>query len=204
MHGQLFIPRTGAASHSALIFVRGKDDIVFPVDYDRLLSAFANHVVLVLNPRAVDYPMDNFRTAATKMTAALLGGTLESMQLWDVLRSIDFLTEDEKLNLSSISIYGRKDMSVLAIYAAALDKRVTRAIVDDPPGSHWTGPPFLHVLRYTDVAEVAGAVAPRELVSLTPLPAEFQYATGIYRLYGATGRIRQANSLGEALRVWER
>ena len=28
-----------------------------------LLSAFTTHVVLVLNPRAVDYPMDNFRAA---------------------------------------------------------------------------------------------------------------------------------------------
>ena len=52
VHGQLFIPRNGKARHPALIYVKGKDDIIFSVDYDHLLSAFTNHVVLVLNPRA--------------------------------------------------------------------------------------------------------------------------------------------------------
>ena len=53
--------------------MKGKDDIVYDVDYDNLLSAFPHHVVLVLHPRGTDYPMNNFRMASTKMTAALLG-----------------------------------------------------------------------------------------------------------------------------------
>ena len=81
VQGQLFLPKNRTGPHPALIFARGKDDIIFSVDYDRLLSAFANHVVLVVNPRAADYPMDNFRVAATQMSAALLGSTIESMQL---------------------------------------------------------------------------------------------------------------------------
>ncbi len=203
VHGQLFVPRNGKLRHPALIYVRSKDDIVFSVDYDRLLSAFANHVVLVLNPRAVDYPMDNFRTASTKMTAALLGGTLESMQIWDVLRSIDYLVEGEKLNLSSISLYGRKYAGALAIHAAALDDRISRVILDDPPGSHWQGPALLNVLRITDLPEVAALVAPREIVSLTPLPQSFDYTSSIYRLYGKRSAIREAASLAQALKVWE-
>ena len=203
VHGQLFIPRNAKTSHPALIYVKAKDDIVFSVDYDHLLSAFANHVVLVLNPRAVDYPMDNFRTAATKMTAALLGGTLESMQLWDILRSVDYLVDGEKLNLSSISIYGRKHMGALALYAAAMDNRVSRVILDDPPGSHWQGPALLNVLRITDLPEVAALVAPREIVSLTPLPEDYRYTSSIFGLHGRSDRIREVKSLGEALRVWE-
>jgi len=203
VHGQLFVPRDGKTSHPALIYVKGKDDIVFPVDYDHLLSAFPNHVVLVLNPRAVDYPMDVGRTSITKMTVALLGGTLETLQLWDVLRSIDYLTDDQKLALNSISVYGRKHMGGLAIHAAALDKRIGRVILDDPPASHWQGPALLNVLRHTDLPEVAGMLAPRELVSLTPLPEGFAYTRSIYRLHGKAGSIRQAASLGEALKVWE-
>jgi cephalosporin-C deacetylase-like acetyl esterase len=203
VHGQMFVPRNAKTRRPALIYVKGLDDIIFSVDYDHLLSAFNNHVVLVLNPRAVDYGMDVNRTSVTKMTVALLGGTLESLQLWDILRSVDYLVEEEKLDLSSISVYGRKYMGGLALHAAAIDSRISRVILDDPPASHWQGPALLNVLRITDLPEVAGLVAPREIVSLTPLPDAYRYTRSIFGLYGKSGSIRQAASLGEALRVWE-
>jgi cephalosporin-C deacetylase-like acetyl esterase len=203
VHLQLFIPRNGKASHPALVFVKGKDDIIFSVDYDRLLSAFADHVVLVLNPRAVDYPMDVNRTSVTKMTIPLLGGTLESMQLWDILRSVDYLMDEEKLSLGSISVYARGQMGGLALHAGAIDGRISRVILDDPPASHWQGPALLNVLRITDLAEVAAMMAPREIVSLTPLPDAYSYTRSIFSLHGKSDSIRQAASLGEALRVWE-
>lgn len=203
VQAQLFVPRNGRHAHPALIYIRDKDDLIYPVDYDNILSTLQTHVVLVLNPRGVDYPMDNFRTASTRMSAGLLGTTLESMQLWDTLRAIDYLVEHEKISLTGISIYGRRNMGVLGLYAAALDERVTRVILDDAPGSHWTGPPFLHVLRHTDIAEVAGMVAPREIVSLTRLPAEFDLTRSIYALTGVADSLRAADALGEALRTWE-
>lgn len=200
VHGQLFVPRNGKPSHPALIYVKGKEDIIFSVDYDHLLSAFRDHVVLVLNPRAVDYPMDVNRTSVTKMSIALLGSTLESMQLWDLLRSVDFLQEQAKL--TSISVYGRRQMGALAIYAAALDTRISQVILDDPPASHWQGPSFLHVLRHTDLPEVSALVAPREIVSLTAFPQSFQYTNGLLRFTPGSAPLREAASLADALRVW--
>jgi hypothetical protein len=143
------------------------------------------------------------RTASTKMEAALLGGTLESMQLWDILRSVDYLIDEEKLNLRAISVYGRKQMGGLAIHAAARDSRITRVILDDPPSSHWQGPALLNILRITDLPEVAGMIAPREIVSITPMPEAYRYTRAIYSLFGKLDSMRQAASLGEALRVWE-
>lgn len=204
VHGQLFIPRNGKTSHPALVFVKGREDNVFSVDFDRLLSAFQDHVVLVLNPRAVDYAMDVNRESVTKMTVALLGGTLETLQLWDILRSIDYLTEGEQLRLNSVSVYARREMGGLALHAAAQDPRITRVILDDPPGSHWQGPALLNVLRTTDLAEVAGMVAPREIVSLTRLPQQYGLTRSIYQLHGRSESIREAASLGEALKVWEK
>lgn len=205
VHGQLFVPRGGnGKSYPALIYVRGEDDIVYPVDYDNILSALGNHVVLILKPRAVDYRMDNFRLAATKMSMGLLGTTLESMQLWDLLRSVDYLIEDEKLSLSAISVYGRKNMSAVAFYAGALEERIIRVIVDEPPESHWSGPAFLNVLRYTDLPEAAALVAPREIVSLTRWPSAFDFTRHVARLYGKPQHIREARAVGDALRVWER
>jgi cephalosporin-C deacetylase-like acetyl esterase len=199
VHGQLFVPRDGKATHPALIYVKGAQDIIYPVDYDLLLSALTTHVVLVLNPRAVDYPMDNYRMATAKMTLALLGGTIESMQVWDIQRAVDFLLEQGKL--SGISVYGRKNMGALALHAAALDDRITRVIIEDVPPSHWQGPPLLNVLRLTDLPEVAALVAPREIVSLTPLPGSFGYTSLIYKLYGKS--LREASALAPALRVWQ-
>ena len=199
VHGQLFVPRDGKPKHPALIYVKGAQDIIYPVDYDLLLSALTTHLVLVLNPRAVDYPMDNYRMATTKMTLALLGGTIESMQVWDIQRAVDYLLEQGKL--SGVSVYGRKNMSALALHAAALDDRITRVIIEDVPPSHWQGPPLLNVLRITDLPEVAALVAPREIVSLTPIPDSFGYTSLIYKLYGKS--LREAAALGPALRVWQ-
>jgi cephalosporin-C deacetylase-like acetyl esterase len=204
VNGQLFVPHDGKASHPAMIYVKGAEDVIYPVDYDVLLPAFTSHVILVLNPRAVDYPgVSNRAMTDIRMKSALIGSTLESMQLWDLLRSVDYLVEAEGLQLNGISVYGRRQMGGLALYAAALDARISRVILDDPPASHWQGPPLLFILRITDLAEAAGMVAPRKIVSLTRLPDTFAYTSSIYALYGEARAIRQAGSLGDALKVWE-
>jgi hypothetical protein len=100
-------------------------------------------------------------------------------------------------------VYGRKAMGVTALYAAALDERITRVILDDPPDSHWRGPAYLNVLRHTDIPEVAGLVSPRELVSLTRLPSGFELTSRIMKLDPKSRGIREARGLADALRVWE-
>ena len=92
-------------------------------------------------------------------------------------------------------------MGGLALHAAAMDTRITRVILEDVPASHWQGPALLNVLRVTDLAEVAAMVAPREIVSLTPLPRNYNHTSAIYKLYGKS--LRHADALGQALRVWE-
>jgi hypothetical protein len=94
-------------------------------------------------------------------------------------------------------------MGALGLYAAVLDPRVTRVILDNAPSSHWQGPPLLNILRLTDLPEAAALAAPREIVSLTPLAGAYSYTSSIYALYGARNAIRQAGDLGEALKVWE-
>src|SRR5207245_2289865 len=74
--------------------------------------------------------------------------------------------------------------------------------LNDPPGSHWQAPALLNVLRVTDIPEIAGALAPRPIVSLTQLPDSFHQTRSIYRLKGASEQLVQAGSLPEALEVW--
>jgi cephalosporin-C deacetylase-like acetyl esterase len=200
VNGQLFVPRDAAKQTSALIYVKGSSDVVYPVDYDLILPALGQQVVFVLQPRGVDYPMSNYKLATIKRTAVLQGSSLESMQIWDILRSVDFLKEDQGLPLSTISVYGRRTIGPLGIYAAALDPRITRVILDDAPASHWQGPALLNVLRITDLPEAAALIAPRSLVSLTPLPKPYDFTRSIYSLYGKPSDVREAGGLSEALR----
>lgn len=203
VQGQLFVPREARYRQSALVYVKRAEDVIYPVDWDLLLPMLGRCVVLTLRPRAIDYPVDNYRLTTIKRTAALLGGTLETLQLWDVLRSLDFLIGVQGLPLTAVTLYGRGAMGPLGFYAAALDPRITRVIVDDPPASHRQGPPLLNVLRVTDLPEAAALLAPRELVSLTPLPAAYDYTASIYELYGARDAMREAGALGQALRIWD-
>lgn len=203
VNGQLFLPRDRSGPRPALIFVKGPRDVVYPIDYDALLGVLGSHIVLVLHPRAVDYPMDNYKVATVKRTVALLGATLESMQMWDVLRAIDYLREGERLDLSSVSLYAKKEMAVPVLYAAAVDERIDRVVLEDPPYSHWQGPAMLNALRFTDLPEVAALLAPRELVSIGPLPEFYRLTSSVYELYGKRAAIRQAHALPDALRVWE-
>jgi hypothetical protein len=55
----------------------------------------------------------------------------------------------------------------------------------------------------TNIPEVAGAFAPRRLVSLTKLPESFEHARSSYRLQRASDRFVQSASLPEALEIWK-
>jgi len=94
-------------------------------------------------------------------------------------------------------------MGIVALYASLFDERIKQVILSDPPGSHWQGPALLNALRVTDIAEVAGALAPRRLVSLTKYPEPFEHTRVIYRLQGASNQFVQSLSLPEALEVWK-
>lgn len=134
-----------------------------------------------------------------KRTCALVGANLELMQLWDLLRSVDYLTEEEGLPLRSITVYGRKLMAPLGLYAAALDPRITRVVLDSPPSSHWQGPPLLNVLRrVADLPEAAALVAPREVIFVPSLPDAYRYTRSIFELYGSASHLRKSRGLAQA------
>jgi hypothetical protein len=85
-----------------------------------------------------------------------------------------------------------------------MDDRIDRVVLYDPPASHWQGPALLNVLRVTDIPEVAGAFAPRELVVVGGRTEQFPPSVQkIYELNGARDRFIAANSLPDALRIWE-
>ena len=171
---------------------------------DELLPLLGHWNVLILNPRFTEQPMTAAEYADVERTAVWAGRTIAAMQVWDTLRAIEWAVHEQKISAPSISIYGKGAMGIVALYAGLLDERVKQVILSDAPGSHWQGPALLNVLRVTDIPEVAGALAPRRLVSLTKLPETFGYAQHLYQLQRASRQFVQSGSLPEALEVWKR
>jgi hypothetical protein len=164
-----------------------------------LLPILGRHAVLILNPRFTEgsIPADQYRDI--QMTAAWCGRTIAAMQVWDVMRAVEWALGHEKLTPSEISVFGKGESGIIGLYAALRETRIDRVILSDPPGSHWQGPALLNVLRITDLAEAAGALAPRKLVSLTALSSQFETTRSIYRTEKSSDRFSQVASLAQAV-----
>lgn len=91
-----------------------------------------------------------------KRAAMVAGTTLESMQVYEVLRSLELLRSLPDIDANRISILGKGTDGVNGLYAAVLDGKVLRVVLHSPPASHVQGPHYLGVLRYTDIPETAG------------------------------------------------
>jgi cephalosporin-C deacetylase-like acetyl esterase len=100
-----------------------------------------------------------------KRQAMVAGTTLESMQLYEILRSLDLLRTLPEADASRITIVGKGVDGVNAMYAALLDGRARRVVLQSPPPSHLHGPHYPGVLRYTDIAETADLLGDRVRVS---------------------------------------
>jgi hypothetical protein len=185
IRAQLLTPTNLVAPAPLLLYVKRPGDSIYFMDFDELLPVLGRHTVLILNPRFTETSISAAEYRNIEMTAAWSGRTIAAMQLWDIVRTLEWIAA-EKLAPASISVYGKGDMGILGLYAAVLKSRVDQVVLNNPPSSHWQSPALLNVLRVTDIPEIARALAPRGLVSLTKLPDTFP-------------RYRLAGSLPEAL-----
>jgi cephalosporin-C deacetylase-like acetyl esterase len=99
-----------------------------------------------------------------KRQAMVAGTTLESMQVYEILRSLNLLRTLPSVDQSAITILGKGEDGVNGMYAALLDGAVRRAVLQSPPASHLHGPHYLGVLRYTDIAATAALLSKKVLV----------------------------------------
>jgi cephalosporin-C deacetylase-like acetyl esterase len=202
IRAQLLTPKHRPSDAPLLIYVKGPADSIYFLDTDELLPLLGRYAVLILNPRFTEHSMSAAEYTDVERTGAWVGRTVASMQVWDILRAVEWTITEEKISSASISVYGKSEMGILALYAALFDDRIKQIIVNDPPASHWQRPALFNVLRLTDIPEVAGALAPRRFVSLTELPQAFDFTQGVYRLKRASAQFVHSSSLPEALEVW--
>lgn len=196
----LLKPRDRTGPIPLVVWIRGRGEPVAFPDLDEFLPILRTHALAILTPRFSEKPLSGREYARIERTAALTGRSRVSLWAWDVRRTLDWAIRDRNVAPSSISVYGRGEAGIAALYAAFLDPKIDHVILRDPPPSHFEGAPLPMILRHTDIDEVAGALAPRRLTLLTRRKNEFELTRQLYQLQGAPEALRHVASLTEALR----
>ena len=147
-----------------------------------------------------------------------LGRSIFAMRVHDLLQVVTYLSATEEIDNGRIALIGRSSCAHLALYAAAVDERIKGALADSALVSFsdlvktklytWHFMDFLpRVLRYHDLPQVAGALAPRTLWILNSLDGEkhlaekaiventYQWSAGCYGKL-KSGRKLQIRSYG--------
>ena len=200
---QLLRARKRSKDTPLLIYTKRSGDSIYFLDLDELLPILGRCDVAILNTRLTEVSVTAKELAEIERTASWIGRTVASMQVWDILRTVEWLASEEKLSPTSLSVYGKGEMGIVGLYAALFDDRISQVIVRDPPATHRRGPALLNVLRFTDTPEAAAALAPRELVFINDqVPHAFQWTRSVYDLYEQPTAISSAGSVPEALEVW--
>lgn len=130
---------------------------------------------------------------------ALLGATVDSGRVWDVMTVIGRRAEPNVY----WRVAGRGRAGILAAYAALYQPAIEAIVAVDPPASHLPkipeaktseekyGPPLLNVLRVLDIPEALGCLAPRRLTLVGAHDAAFERTALLYRAAGEADRLER-------------
>ncbi|MCC6589798.1 MAG: acetylxylan esterase [Bryobacterales bacterium] len=99
---------------------------------------------------------DNDALHHMKRQAMIAGATIESIQVYELLRALSLLRSQPEVDVARLAITGSGEMGVNALYVAMLDGAVERIILHSPTASHRSGPHYLGVLRFTDIPQTIG------------------------------------------------
>ncbi len=121
---------------------------------------------------------------------AILGRTLDTGRLWDVIATVKYLHDNDSEG-RSWRVVGRGNVGVIAAYAAIFEPAIAEVVVLDPPASHRDGPIFLNVLQVLDVPDALGLVAPRPLTLIGTKDKAFEKTEAIYKAAGAADKVKR-------------
>lgn len=178
----LLTPKARNPSLPLIIWVKSPSDHVTSPDIDEFLPLLRSHAVAILTPRFADGPLSGRNFARIERTAALVGCSIATLRVWDLIRTVAWMRHDRGLELSDITVYGTGEMGIVCLYAALFDLSICHVILRNPPCSHLDGPAIPTILRDTDITEVAGILAPRKLSVLSNQKHQFSITKSIYAL----------------------
>jgi len=109
--------------------------------------------------------------------AVIAGYSFDGIRIFEIMQGIKALRALPEVDPERVILYGRGEMGINALYAALLDGKVERVILESPTGSHLEGPYYPQVLTVTDIPEVTALLAGKVRVTGN-LPIEIEQALG--------------------------
>jgi dienelactone hydrolase len=131
--------------------------------------------------------------------ALLLGQTMIGWRVWDAMRALDYLTTRPEVDPDRVAVMGISGGGTTSFHTAALDERIKVAVVSGYfctfRDSIFSLPHCIDnyvpgMLRYAEMYDLAGLIAPRSLF----------VETGLIRRAPATGNATAADSRRSELR----
>jgi hypothetical protein len=120
-----------------------------------------------------------------RRASAWTGRTIASMQVYDLLRCIEFCRTLPQVDVSQIGIMAKDEMTVVALYAALMDGRCQQLILKNPPATQDVASrpdgqgeaiEMLNCLRVTDVYQLPALIAPTHTVYVGEVPSSYEWS----------------------------
>ncbi len=125
----------------------------------------------------------------------LLGETLDSARVWDIVRSVEAIRASSEFAKLPIHIEASGPMAVNALYAS-LFAPVDELVLTDLPKSHMNGPDYLNVLRFMDIPQAVAMASERCRVELHGVnEADWQYPIQTAKNLGWEKNLRITNDV---------
>ena len=224
----LFLPEGSQTRKSAIVYVdgRGKSAEAGPGgDLEQL--AKAGTVVLAIDARGMgetevlesEQASDvrpYFGDYDSAMTALVVGKPLVGMRVLDISRAVDLLQARDDVDPEKIMAFGRGNGAVPVLYAATLDERLKKIVLEKMLASYQTivdqrihRQVFENVvpsaLRFYDLPDLVAVLAPREVWVVNPVDAvgnvvqsrqaesKYSFAQQAFHVAGQSNRLHFRN-----------
>lgn len=123
-----------------------------------------------------------------RRSAAWIGRTTASMQIYDIIRALEFCRTLPEVDQEKISIAGRDGMAAIAMYAALMDEKCENIFLSNPPETHDQTSPkngrdfaleLLNVLRITDTYQIPALVYPTKTYFSGEIPPAYAWSDSV-------------------------
>lgn len=131
-----------------------------------------------------------------RRAAAWTGRTVASMQVYDLLRCIEFCRNLQGVDPQKTGLAARDAMCVVALYAALLDGKCQSIVLKNPPETQDTGSnpdgrgdavEMINCLRITDVYQLPALLYPTDIVFMDDIPEKYIWSENILKGLGKKG-----------------
>jgi cephalosporin-C deacetylase-like acetyl esterase len=222
----LYVPDSGSGKKAAVLMVTGEGKAVSASEAEQFAASGA--VVLSIDARGigetrVDTDLNsrefdrNFGDFNDIMTALLVGKTMAGMRALDISRGLDLLASRQEVDPNRIYGYGKDAGSLPLLYAAVLDARIRKVVLNGMLVSYESvlkSRVHRHVLegvapgmlKSYDLQDLVAALAPREvwIVNGTdPLGHEVP-ASDVKKQYHRALEVFTQKGAGQAIHIVDR